>query len=560
VNLLNSLSEEVVAVLGQGIAGSVLAWELHWLGADVHLIDRGDLNSASRISAGLITPYAGRNLSRTQEFEHDLTIASEFYDRVREMTGQPLLHRNPSLRLFRSPAEREEFLCQNPSNHTVKWHRNDEGDIIGFFMLEAARLDVTHFLDETRTFFARNGRFHEASINPTDDITPTATCVQIRLPKSNTATGTDTNGDLLAVDRLFFCQGYQPQPNSWFPADPDAPAKGEMLVVTLDAPLPARVVHGNVWITHRQASDNRNSSDSEPTEFLVGATYDRDNLSSEPTSSARDELLSGLHAMVPGNVKIHEQVCAVRATTRNRMTISRLHPQHPRLAILNGLGSRAALRAPAAAQKLIQLILATAPSQVVKENRAPRKSLTDLAHRIVRRALKHGDTAIDATAGNGFDTVFLSQCVGDTGTVYSIDLQPLAIERTREKLQTAGKLGVTLIHGDHAVMLAQLHQRGVRASAIMFNLGYLPGAAKTLRTLPQTTVAALEIAVALLNPGGVLTAIAYRGHDGGQAEFAAVSSALNTLEQPSHQVEIIESDETNPTSPVLFLVRSRKSV
>jgi glycine oxidase len=549
----------MVAVLGQGIAGSVLAWELHWLGADVHLIDRGDEHSASRISAGLITPYAGRNLSRTQDFEHDLTIASEFFDRVSHVTGQPLLHRKPSLRLFHSPAERDDFLLQRPSDQFVKWYRNDEGDIIGFFMFEAARLDVTRFLNETRMFFAGKGRFHRASINPNDDIKPTATSIQIRLPRSDIATQTTADADFLDVDRLFFCQGYQPQPNPWFPADPNAPAKGEMLVVTLDSPPPAEVVHGNVWLASRPVLANRNAQAVQPHEYLVGATYDRDDLSPETTSSARDELLSGLQAMIPGRVEVHNQLCAVRATTRDRMTICRLHPQYPRLAILNGLGSRAALRAPTAGRKLIQLILASDQSQVTKDNHKPRRPLTDLAHRIVRRALKRGDTAIDATAGNGFDTLFLSQCVGDTGNVYSIDLQQLAIERTREKLLSAGKLGVTLIHGDHAALVSQLHQRGVRASAIMFNLGYLPGATKSLRTLPQTTVAALETAVALLNPGGVLTAIAYRGHDGGEAEFAAVSSALSTISQQGHQLEIIESDETNPTSPVLFVLRCRKA-
>ena len=554
------LSDKVVAVLGQGIAGSVLAWELHWLGAEVHLIDRGDQRSASRISAGLITPFSGRNLNRIQDFEIDLAIASEFYGRVSRAIGQPLLHRQPSLRLFRSPAERDSFLQQNPSDQIAKSHWNDKGDPIGFFMLEAARLDVTRFLDETRKYFASRGRFHHASINPSDDITPTATSVQIHLPSSDASTQAAVDGVLLVVDRLFFCQGFQPQPNPWFPADPDAPAKGEMLLVTMDSPPPAQVVHGHVWFSTRQASDNPNTSAAHPSEYLVGATYDREDLSSEPTASAREELLSGLHSMIPGRVEIHDQLCAIRATTRNRLTISRLNPQHPRLAILNGLGSRASLRAPAAARKLIQLILAPDQLDVSEKNRTRRKSLTELAHRIVRRALRRGDTAIDATAGNGFDTLFLSQCVGDNGTVYSIDLQPLAIERTREKLLTAGQRCVTLIHGDHSDILSQLHQRGVRASAIMFNLGYLPGAVKTLRTLPQTTVPALETAAALLDPGGVLTAIAYRGHDGGQAEFAAVSSAMSTLAQSSHQLDIIESDETNLTSPVLFVLRCRKQI
>jgi predicted methyltransferase len=156
-------------------------------------------------------------------------------------------------------------------------------------------------------------------------------------------------------------------------------------------------------------------------------------------------------------------------------------------------------------------------------------SVLSMAHRWVAERAGPGDTVIDATAGNGVDTLFLAQTVGSAGSVFAFDVQEAALERTRERIAGSAGAGtlapVTLLHAGHEKMreLVPSSLHGY-VRAVMFNLGYLPGADESLITVPETTLPALDAALTLLAPGGVLTAVLYPGHSGGDAEAAAVDN------------------------------------
>lgn len=146
---------------------------------------------------------------------------------------------------------------------------------------------------------------------------------------------------------------------------------------------------------------------------------------------------------------------------------------------------------------------------------------TARAHREVAAVLRPGDLAIDATAGNGHDTVFLAGLVGDAGKVLAFDVQAEAIAATRTRVDAAGLTGrVEFIHGSHAGLGDHVLPGSV--SAVMFNLGYFPGGDHRLITRTEVTLAALDAALAVLKPGGILTIVCYPGHPGGDEESVAV--------------------------------------
>jgi SAM-dependent methyltransferase len=142
----------------------------------------------------------------------------------------------------------------------------------------------------------------------------------------------------------------------------------------------------------------------------------------------------------------------------------------------------------------------------------------------VRKHVREGDLAVDATAGNGHDTAFLAELVGPGGRVWAFDVQRCAIDATAARLVALG-LGarVELICGGHETV-AEFAPSGL--GVVMFNLGYLPGGDHALVTRPETTVRALSAALRLLRPGGVLTCVVYPGHPGGTEEAAAVRAAF----------------------------------
>jgi len=184
-----------------------------------------------------------------------------------------------------------------------------------------------------------------------------------------------------------------------------------------------------------------------------------------------------------------------------------------------------------------------------------RVSLTALAHHAVAGIVQPGDAVIDATAGNGHDTGFLAGLVGPEGKVYAFDIQPQALEATRQRLETEGLAAqVVLLDSGHERLDVVLPTviKG-RIAAIMFNLGYLPGSNKRIVTQSDTTIKALEIARDWLMPGGILTVMAYPGHGGGADELDAVRRWLDSAHHLN--TEMHRGASGNRPSPVLFISR-----
>ena len=186
--------------------------------------------------------------------------------------------------------------------------------------------------------------------------------------------------------------------------------------------------------------------------------------------------------------------------------------------------------------------------------------LTAQAHLAVDRQLQPGDTAVDATAGNGHDTVFLSRRVGIRGKVYAFDIQNQALQNTSKRIHQLALDNVVLIEADHAQMQSHLPvDCHGQIAVVMFNLGYLPGGDKRLTTRPASTVQAMQAARSILKCDGLMSIIVYPGHAGGSAELDAVSEYCDQLPPRSVQRQLCDSESPNDkTKPHLFLVRNHR--
>ncbi|MCT2193714.1 methyltransferase domain-containing protein [Paenibacillus sp. p3-SID1389] len=191
-------------------------------------------------------------------------------------------------------------------------------------------------------------------------------------------------------------------------------------------------------------------------------------------------------------------------------------------------------------------------------------SVLSFAHKLAGERLRLGDAAVDATAGTGADTLFLAKACGPKGRVFAFDIQPQALALTKARLdkESADTLAdVTLLQASHADMAAVLPTdvHG-RLGAVMFNLGYLPaeGADPALITQPDSTLAALEAALALLRPRGILTAVLYPGHPGGDAEAAAVEAWAAALPASAGQA-ILYRQPQRPAAPYLIAIEKKST-
>ncbi|KAF7141039.1 hypothetical protein RHSIM_Rhsim06G0242100 [Rhododendron simsii] len=195
-----------------------------------------------------------------------------------------------------------------------------------------------------------------------------------------------------------------------------------------------------------------------------------------------------------------------------------------------------------------------------------KKKATEVAHSVWRHIVQNGDILVDATCGNGYDTLAMVKMVADkpsTGRVYAMDIQKAALESTSYLLDESldsdelvfgcpkdakymivmricmpNLSGITSHSGGKGLveLFAICHSRmeevvpkGIPVRLVAFNLGYLPGGDKATITKSETTLQALEAAKRMLAPGGLISLVVYVGHPGGREEYEAVQAFASGL-------------------------------
>ena len=181
------------------------------------------------------------------------------------------------------------------------------------------------------------------------------------------------------------------------------------------------------------------------------------------------------------------------------------------------------------------------------------KSARFLAIEVLERAVLPGDTVVDATMGNGHDTQMLCEAVGPAGKVYAFDIQEAALAGTEKLLRDSGLLErAVLIRAGHEHMAEYIMKP---VSAVVFNLGWLPGGNHGITTRWETTEKAVRAALGLLSPRGVLVICVYPGHAEGSRERQELVSLLSGLSNREFNVLRQHFLNAGPGAPECFVVQ-----
>lgn len=318
-------------IVGQGIAGTTLAWAMLEAGQRVLVVDAETPVSSSKIAAGLITPITGQRLALSWQVETFLPAARKFYARIETLTGAKFFHEREAIRLFASDDERQRWARRkhDPAfvQHLVVPQPAPLVDPAqveaagGGFAMRTAQLDVPTYLAVSRAWFQGHDSYEA---RPFDWAAP--------WPESRW---------------ILACEGIAARENPHFAWIPFKAAKGEILTVKFAVPMPPRSLHRGIWLAPTQDS----------TVFRVGSTYDWHQLDQTPTAVARAALEAKLRSLVhvPFTVIHHE--AAVRPIIQESKALLGLHPVHERLGFFNGLGSKGSLHAPQFAQCFADYLL-----------------------------------------------------------------------------------------------------------------------------------------------------------------------------------------------------------
>lgn len=173
----------------------------------------------------------------------------------------------------------------------------------------------------------------------------------------------------------------------------------------------------------------------------------------------------------------------------------------------------------------------------------------------IENYVKKGDTVIDATLGNGNDTLKLAMAVGKTGRVYGFDIQELAIKNTGELLLKNAIENAELILASHSE-IDKYVKEGIKCA--VFNLGYLPGGDHRVQTKADTTITAVEKCMELLCSDGFISLTIYYGKNSGTEEKDELMKYFKTIDHKKYTV-CVHDLYNRPNNPPLTVIITKNA-
>lgn len=325
-------------IVGQGLAGSVLALELIEKGLSIQVIDNNHYKSSSKIAGGLVHPMSFRRtiLSWNAELLSEHSI--NYYQRKEKELNTSFFESLTFLRLFGSIEEQNNWFAKQSivPFHKVLFDFNNDLSVYGIknnFGLGRVnwsyRLHVSIFLDAVKIL-----------LDSKDNLTQEKFDYKLLDTSENYIT---YNG--LKAKGIIFCEGHQYIHNPYFNYIPEHLTKGEILKIKVNNFSPY-AISKNCFVLPTKGD-----------EYILGATYDWGKKDYEPTIEAREELLGKFTNISDKKIEVLEQNVGIRPTTIDRKPILGSHPTKERIHIFNGLGSKGVQLAPYYASRMVDYLV-----------------------------------------------------------------------------------------------------------------------------------------------------------------------------------------------------------
>lgn len=318
-------------IVGQGIAGTVLAHTLIGQGKTVRVVDDWNYSSSSKVAAGLYNPIVFKRFTKSWMVDELLPVAEKFYTDLEQILGEQLFYKKEIVKLFTEKGEKDLWLKKGEDEEQEKYlsgtvehdfltgHLNSENG--AGFVKQAGNVDVKKMLTLFRAHLKKRHLIVEEKFNYAE---------------------LQPNGDSVSykevhAKKIIFCEGFRATENPYFSWLPFKLTKGEILTIKLSGGIipDDKCINKGVFILP-VGSDL----------YKVGATHNWNELNEIPSEQGKNELIEKLNHIlkIPYQVIAHE--AGVRPTVRDRRPLIGLHPKHSSIGIFNGMGTKGIMLAP----------------------------------------------------------------------------------------------------------------------------------------------------------------------------------------------------------------------
>nr|WP_319265896.1 FAD-dependent oxidoreductase [uncultured Draconibacterium sp.] len=325
-----------VLIVGQGLAGTLLAFELHLAGVSVRIVNNPQKSTATRVAAGMVNPLVFKRMTKSWMVDELLPVMKKRYRVLEELLGErfyfdlpmikPLSEQETELWHERKTDERfapfiEEICESSPVDHVFK--SNAYGIVKG-----SGYLKTGLFLDAAKRYFQQKELLIEADFSVQEDDFENRVFQNIQFNK------------------IVFCEGHYLKTHPLFDFIRLQPAKGEVLQIYAPDLSEEYIINRRVFVL--PIGDHR---------FKVGSTYEWKDLTDIPTEEGKNSIVDRLKDLIHVDFSIEQHWAGVRPTVIDRRPVLGKHPQHEHVFVFNGLGTKGVMLAPYFANEMKVLIL-----------------------------------------------------------------------------------------------------------------------------------------------------------------------------------------------------------
>jgi glycine oxidase len=333
----NKLKTVNFLIVGQGLAGSLLAWELHLRGLTFAIVDEGLDITSSRIAAGMFNPINTKRFTVAYDAERAIGEALELYRSIERELGISLVEMRNIYNVFGNVKEGNDYTLKADDPFFKQYtnaHPADEDHVIqpygAFEVGLSGRVDVRKMLDALKTFIADKYTYLEETFEYS----------QLQQNNSN-----NWSYKHIAAPQVVFCEGYKANLNPFFPDINIVPCKGDVLEITAPGFTPSRVVKKGIYLV--PLGDGK---------FKAGSTYKWHNADEQAHEADKIELEQKISELIDVPFTVTSHQTAIRPTTRTRETFIKTHPEHSTLHAINGLGTKGVINGVRFVKEFLTLI------------------------------------------------------------------------------------------------------------------------------------------------------------------------------------------------------------